>query len=244
MVVETALRREKRTRTSAAVVAYVHQEIFEGRLRCADRIDVERIGAALDVSPTPVREALLLLEREGVVTARVHRATFVEHFDARTLRADFHVMGLLGGVAAARVAHEGEPQVVARLQELLSQLRAAGGDTGMDTGAGAADHARRNDLTSEIVRVQHQAGTTPRLLAELRGSGGFLEWALLRSDRRTHEEIVAAHAAVIDAIAAGEPRQASRARLADARAAAEEVIGELIRRGVLRADGSNAAVPA
>ncbi|MDT3444580.1 MULTISPECIES: GntR family transcriptional regulator [unclassified Pseudofrankia] len=227
MAAQPLLRRAK---TSAAVVEYVQREIFEGRLRCGDRVDVERISSALDVSPTPVREALVLLERDGLVSTRVHRATFVQHFDARTLRADFHVLGLLGGVAAARAATDRDPEVIAQLQSLLGEL-----------GRSGTAVARRADLATEIVRVQHRAGATPRLLAELHGLGGFLEWAARQSDRRSHEDIVEAHARVVDAIVAGDPRQASQARLADARAVAEEVISELIQRGVLRADGSNAA---
>ncbi|WP_096335921.1 GntR family transcriptional regulator [Pseudofrankia asymbiotica] len=227
MAAQPLLRRAK---TSAAVVEYVQREIFDGRLRCGDRIDVERISSALDVSPTPVREALVLLERDGLVSTRVHRATLVQHFDARTLRADFHVLGLLGGVAAARAATDRDPEVIAQLQDLLREL-----------GRSGAAGPRRDDLANEIVRVQHRAGATPRLLAELRGLGGFLEWAARQSDGRSHDEIVEAHARVVDAIAAGDPRRASRARVADARAVAEEVISELIRRGVLRDDGSNAA---
>ncbi|MBL7494411.1 GntR family transcriptional regulator [Frankia sp. AgB1.9] len=227
MLVEPALRR---TKTSAVVVEYVHREIFDGRLRSGDRVDVERISVALDVSPTPVREALVLLERDGLVATRVHRAAFVQHFDARTLRADFHVLGLLSGVAAARVAMDHDAGVVAQLRDLLDELAAS-----------EAAPARRHDLAVEIVRVQHLAGATPRLLAELRGLGGFLQWAAHQSDRRAHDEIVAEHQRVIDAIAAGDTRQASATWLADARAAAEAVIGELTRRGVLRADGTNAA---
>jgi DNA-binding GntR family transcriptional regulator len=220
----------RRTKTSAAVVEYVQREIFDGRLRPGDRIDVERISATLQVSPTPVREALVLLERDGLVATRVHRAAFVQHFDARTLRADFHVLGLLGGVASARVALDRDPEVVARLQDLLEELVKS-----------PEPVERRNDLVTEIVRVQHRAGATPRLLAELRGSGGFLEWAAGQSDRRSHDDVVEAHRRVIEAIAAGDPRRASRARLADARNVAEEVIRELTRRGVLREDGTKAA---
>lgn len=221
----------QRAKASAVVVEYVQQEIFDGRLRSGDRIHVERLTEALDVSPTPVREALVLLERDGLVTAQVHRATFVQHFDARTLRADFHVLGLLGGVAAARVAVDRDTEVVRRLEKLLDDL-ADSGDA----------PTRRKDVATEILRVQHQAGATPRLLAELRGHGGFLGWAVEQSERRPHEDIVEAHRRVIAAIAAGDPRAASRALLTEAKDAAEQVIQELIRRGVLRPDGTNAAV--
>ncbi|WP_083986528.1 GntR family transcriptional regulator [Frankia sp. EI5c] len=227
MVAEVALRR---TRTSAAVVEYLQKAIFAGTLRYGDRVDVERIGATLGVSPTPVREALVLLERDGLIATRVHRVAFVQHFDARTLRADFHVLGLLGGVTAARVAKDRDPEVLARLQGLLRALAESG-----------ATGTRLLDLAAEIVLVQHRAGATPRLLAELRGAGGFLAWAVHQSDRRAPEEIIEAQRRVIDAIAAGDSQGAAQARLLDTRAAAEEVIRELVRRGVLREDGTNAA---
>jgi DNA-binding GntR family transcriptional regulator len=213
----------KRVKTSRAVVEYVHQEIFQGQLRPGDRIDVELISATLGVSPTPVREALVLLERDGVITARVHRGAFVERFDERTLRADFHVLGVLSGVAVARVAKDRDPMVVAELCRIFEEL------------AGAADNApaRRQELVTEILRVEHRAGATPRLRAELRGFSGFLESAARLGDRRSHREIIEAQARVIDAIVAGEERRASQCRLADARAAGEEVIREFERRGVL-----------
>ena len=77
----------KRAKTSQAVVSYVHREVFEGRLRPGDRIDVEAMAATLGVSATPVREALVLLERDGLVTSTVHRSAYVEQFDGHTLRA-------------------------------------------------------------------------------------------------------------------------------------------------------------
>ncbi|KPM51150.1 GntR family transcriptional regulator [Frankia sp. CcI49] len=227
VVTEAAFRR---TKTSAVVVEYLQKEIFAGNLRYGDRVDVERIGATIGVSPTPVREALVLLERDGLIATRVHRVAFVQHFDARTLRADFHVLGLLSGVSAARVAKDRDPEVLAQLRDLLRAL--ADSD---------ATGAQLLDLAEEIVLVQHRAGSTPRLLAELKGVGGFLAWAVRQSDRRTREEIVEAQRLVIDAIAAGDPSEASRARLQDTRAAGEDVIRELIRRGVLREDGTNAA---
>jgi DNA-binding GntR family transcriptional regulator len=219
----------KRAKISSAVVEYVQREIIEGRLRPGDRVDVELISATLGVSPTPVREALVLLERDGVISTRVHRAAYVEHFDARTLRADFHVLGLLSGVAVARVAKDRDPSVVAELQRMLREL---------DAVPATAD-ARRQELATEILRLEHRAGATPRLRAELRGFGGFLNWAAQNSGRLDHEETVQAHARVIDAIVAGDERRASQCRLAHARATAEQVIRELVDRGVL-ADDANA----
>jgi DNA-binding GntR family transcriptional regulator len=216
----------KRVKTSHAIVEYVQREIFEGRLRPGDRIDVDGISATLGVSPTPVREAIVMLEREGLVSSQVHRSAFVEHFDARTLRADFQVLGLMRGVAAARVAKDRDPEVLDELGQLLRELRAVPAD----------EPARVGELVADILRVERRAGATPRLRAELAGFSDFLDWATRISDRRGRDEIAAAQAAVFDAITAGDSRRASQARVADARAAAEEVIRELVRRDVLPDD--------
>ncbi|MDA8046473.1 MAG: GntR family transcriptional regulator [Actinomycetota bacterium] len=218
-----ALTGLRRARTSRAVVEHLVQEIFEGRLRPGDRVDVEQVAAALGVSPTPVREALTLLERDGVVSTRVHRSALVEHFDARTLRADFHVLGMLSGVAVARVARNRDPEVIAELRQGLAEL------------AALPDHAtaRAYEVATDILRTEHRAGATPRLRAELRGFDGFLNWAARNSSRRSVAQMVEAHTRVIEAIEAGDERRSSELRRSEARATAEEVIEELARRGVI-----------
>ena len=45
----------KRTKTSNAVVDYLLEEIFEGRLRSGERIDLVEVSEALGVSRSPVR---------------------------------------------------------------------------------------------------------------------------------------------------------------------------------------------
>lgn len=213
----------KRTKTSSAVVEWAHREIFEGRLRAGDRIDVTSVSAALGVSPTPVREALVLLEREGVITSQFHRGAYVEHFDAHTLRADYYLLGMVSGIAAARTTLHRDPAALAELERLLAELRSA------------PDESRRRDVEARILRVQHRAGGTPRLLAELRGSGRFLAWMGGQSDRRTREEVITSHTVVIEHILGRRSKAASQARLDAARTVGEHVIADLVEHGVIHA---------
>src|SRR5437016_8946468 len=93
-----------RTKTSSAVVDYVLEELFAGRLRSGDRIDLDEIGRVLDVSRIPVREALLILERDGIVSTRYHRGVYVEPFDAQSILDDFEILGHLSGIAVNQLA--------------------------------------------------------------------------------------------------------------------------------------------
>lgn len=211
-----------RAKTSAAVVDYFLEQIFEGQLRSGDRIDFEGVADELGVSRLPVREAIVMLERDGLVSSVPHRGTYVEPFDAESIRDDFEILGLLSGVAVSRLARDPDPEVLNQLRQLLDDLRAApSGDT-----------EQVAEVVQEIVRAEHRAGGSRRLRAELRSYAGFMPWAF-RTASPAHGDIVRAHTDVIDAIAAGDPDAAARHRVEDFRRAGESVVVELERRGVL-----------
>jgi DNA-binding transcriptional MocR family regulator len=66
-------------RTSLAEEAYeaIRGMILDGRLVPGSRVTVRPIASALDLSPTPIKAALVRLEREGVLESRLNRGFFV-----------------------------------------------------------------------------------------------------------------------------------------------------------------------
>jgi DNA-binding GntR family transcriptional regulator len=215
--------RVNRTKTSSAVVDYVLEELFAGRLKSGDRIDLDEVGQALDVSRIPVREALLILERDGIVSTRYHRGVYVEPFDAESILDDFEILGLLSGIAVRRLAERPDPDAIARLQALIGELRAVESDD--------PDELLR--LVQEILTIEHRAGGSRRLRAELRAFTGFLPAALQVGVGRGHAATAEAHAQVVRAIVAGDGAKAAEYRLQDFRTAGQNIARELQRRGVL-----------
>jgi DNA-binding GntR family transcriptional regulator len=212
-----------RTKTSAAVVDYVLEELFEGRLSSGDRIDLEKVCATLDVSRIPVREAMVMLERDGIVSTKYHRGVYVEPFDAESIIDDFEIMGLLSGVAVRRLADKQVPETVTALQQLVDDLRATNPEDG----------ERIFDLVQQIITLEHRAGGSRRLRAELRSYSGFLPRAYRVITDRSHDSTVKAHARVLRAIVAGDGEKAAHYRLEDFRDAGKRVVRELERRGVI-----------
>ena len=49
------------------VVLYVREQILTGALKPGTKIDQEALAAALDVSRSPIREALVILGQEGLL---------------------------------------------------------------------------------------------------------------------------------------------------------------------------------
>jgi DNA-binding GntR family transcriptional regulator len=218
-----ATRPIPRTKTSAAVADYILEQIFEGRLKSGDRIDLEEVCRELDVSRLPVREAIVMLERDGIVTSRYHRGVFVEPFDAESVIDDFEIIGTLSGVAVRRLAEKQDREVITALEGLIDELRDAPPD----------DRDRTVEIVRTILTTEHRAGGSRRLRAELRAFTGYLPLVFRISTDRSHGETVDAHARVVQAIAAGDGEKAARYRLDDFRAAGRNVVEELERRGVL-----------
>jgi DNA-binding GntR family transcriptional regulator len=211
-----------RQKTSAAVVDHILERLFAGELRSGDRIDHDELEAALGVSRLPVREALVMLERDGIVSTRYHRGVFIEPFDAESILDDFEIMGLLSGLAVRRLAQKQDRETIAVLQGLLAELRA--------TRASARDQVFQ--IVSEIMTTEHRAGGSRRLRAQLRAHAGFLPQAFRFIDR-SHAATVRAHAGVLDAVVAGDGELAAARRLEDFHDAGRSVVRELTRRGVI-----------
>jgi DNA-binding GntR family transcriptional regulator len=116
---ERALSGGRRLSTSDGAYDRVRSDILDGSLMPGDVIVEERVAKMLDMSRTPVREALLRLERENLLV-RSGRSLAVRSFtadeiaDIYTLRA--HIESYGARIAAERVTDH-ELEQLARVQE-------------------------------------------------------------------------------------------------------------------------------
>jgi DNA-binding GntR family transcriptional regulator len=98
----------------------IRRMIFEGQLRPGERVPQDDVAAMLGISRIPVREALIALEREGWVTIEMNRGAFVNALDARSVRDNYELFGLVFGFAAQRALDRSGPELIKRLRELKS----------------------------------------------------------------------------------------------------------------------------
>jgi DNA-binding GntR family transcriptional regulator len=221
--VPVSQRRTVRTKTSSVVVEYILEELFEGRIKSGDRLDLDGICEELDVSRLPVREAVVMLERDGVVSTKYHRGVYVEPFDAESILDDFEIMGFLSGLAVSRLADKQDVDTIAALESLVEQLRTSD----------PSDPQRTFELVGEIMALEHRAGGSRRLRAELRTYHGYLPHAFRYTTGRSFNKTVKAHQLVLQAVQAGDGQTAAEYRIEDFRDAGKRVVRELKRRGVI-----------
>jgi len=107
------------------VVAQVRSAIIEGRLKPGDHIVEGTLTLQLGVSRTPVREALILLEREGLVYSEPHKGSFVRAFDEADVAAIFSMRTTLENFAAERALPVLTDKDLHHLDDLIAQQERA-----------------------------------------------------------------------------------------------------------------------
>jgi DNA-binding GntR family transcriptional regulator len=112
---------EAETRAEA-VARYVRRQVFDGRLRPGQRLPQDEIARRVGVSRIPVREAIIVLEREGWLRTEPHRGTFVNAFDERAITDRFALYSRFFGFAARRAIDRMTPADLDELTTLAARL--------------------------------------------------------------------------------------------------------------------------
>lgn len=105
-----------------AVVQHLRDAIVTGRIKPGDRIVERHLCAELNVSRTPVREALKLLELDGLVAISRNRGAEVTAFTPDEATRLFDVIAVLEGLAARRTAERADAGTLGRLEELHARM--------------------------------------------------------------------------------------------------------------------------
>jgi DNA-binding GntR family transcriptional regulator len=99
--------------------------IFDGRLPAGERINERDLGAELDVSRTPIREALLGLESEGFVHSRPARGFAPAPLSARDVNDVYPMVAALEILAVRSTPPERLRARLPELERIAEQMAAA-----------------------------------------------------------------------------------------------------------------------
>src|SRR3954452_7665921 len=99
--------------------------ILEGVLKPGERLRAEALAQRYGTSRTPVREALLQLEAQGLVEVEPNRGAVVRAFDRADLLDLYEVRALLEPAAAARAATRIDRAGIERLRRNCDEAEVA-----------------------------------------------------------------------------------------------------------------------
>ncbi len=110
---------------SKRVEAHLRHAIHAGKLRPRQRIIEEDLARQLEVSRGPVREALLRLERDGLVVTTSRRGTFIRDISLAEIGVIFRMRAKLEGLCVRYMRENSNLDYPALLNRALKKLKTA-----------------------------------------------------------------------------------------------------------------------
>jgi DNA-binding GntR family transcriptional regulator len=146
--------RKERQNLAEKVVEYLTRQILADRLRPNQRISELAVCRKLGISRSPVREALRILERDGLVKQSGKRGVVVADVTPEEADELYLVHGHLIGLAARLACHKMKGEALSSMKALVKRLR------------GAADRDDRHaflDARAELERFICERSFSPRM---------------------------------------------------------------------------------
>jgi len=107
------------------VMDYLRKEMESGHLKPGERINEKDICQTLGVSRTPIREALIQLEKEGFIEISPHRSIRVKKLSLKEIGDIYNVIGTLEAEAAEIACDRLSAEDIARMEDFYRQMAAA-----------------------------------------------------------------------------------------------------------------------
>lgn len=195
----TLQRTSVQTKGEAAYTA-LREAILDGRLAPGSRLTLQQLADDLGMSLTPVREALRLLETQGLVTHDPHRGSRVASMTREGVAEVFELRQVLEPLACEMAARRADD---AQLASIADAMR-------------AFDEAVAQDRRDELPALN---ATLHRRIYEAAGSPYLLEFIDRLWDRipyqamslvREHERSTAEHRAIVAALGRRRAKEAGR----------------------------------
>lgn len=107
---------------SEQIASQLAESIVQGEYEPGDRIHEVAISDRFQVSRGPVREALRILEKEGLVSIQPRRGAIVSKLTIEEVEDVFEIRATLLGLAGRRAAAKQDPSLPKELRERVKRL--------------------------------------------------------------------------------------------------------------------------
>lgn len=104
---------------SQKVFQNIRQDIIRGKYSRGEELKELLIADEMEISRTPVREALRQLEREGLVTIIPNKGTYVVGITAQDMKDIYEIRYELEGLCVRRAVDIATPEQLEELEEIL-----------------------------------------------------------------------------------------------------------------------------
>ncbi|WP_245645177.1 GntR family transcriptional regulator [Pseudonocardia acaciae] len=134
------------------IVAEVARDIIEGRLAPGADLNSVELAKRFESSRTPVREALMVLEKEGLVTIPARRRPRVAVLELARVEEVYRLRGELYAMVSERVAERADAAQLAALDDVVARMDASvrAGDVTGSFWHNVTFHERAGDVAGDL----------------------------------------------------------------------------------------------
>jgi len=154
--------------------------ILAGEIKPGERIQEIPVATAFQVSRGPVREALRLLENEGLVTFSPRRGATVTVLSIEEVEQLFDIRAALSGLAAQQAAKNINPELLKQLREIINTIA-----KGVATGINVSDYIALSSQAGQIIAAASGNTKLMKMIQSLsRQTLRYAQLSLSRQERR------------------------------------------------------------
>lgn len=106
-----------------AVYEQVKLDIVSGVFIPGQRLFEGDLAKNLDVSRTPVRDAMIRLEQDGLITTKPHRGIFVRKLTRKDIQDYYQTRAVLEGLGAKLATINAKEEDLQKLKDILEEMR-------------------------------------------------------------------------------------------------------------------------
>ncbi len=140
----------KKETYSEQVANYIKNCILDGNLSPGDPIKETAIASELSISRAPVREAMLILLREGLIELHPQRGKKITSLTAKQIKNSYFTGGVLEAAAVAQAIEHYIDKDIADLEGIVSKMKQVANNCGSVSDQAPLDKAFHDLLFSRI----------------------------------------------------------------------------------------------
>ncbi len=195
----------------------IRSMILTRRLTGGDIVSEDRLAAELSTSRTPVREALLLLQSEGLIEKQVNQPFRVRIVSNREYFQTMRLRELLEGEAISMAVDKIDPAGLDDVERDMLTLKA-------NPAVPAESHWAADEKLHDMIADASGNAVMAQVIRDLRVTGRIFELSGLPSRFRPDTE---EHLQIIEALKSGDAARARDSMVAHIRSLTNDVLAEM-----------------
>lgn len=180
---------------SEQIIVYIKNAILTGKLHPGDKVNEVVVASELSISRAPVREALQMLAKEGLITSIPQRGKFITALTAKQIRDSYFTGGVLEGAAVSSTISQFGQRDFDSLEKIVNEMKAVA-----EKGENGTTMAELDDAFHDILFSK----TDNELIGELarRSCQGISKFLLFRHWKNlfTLQSIYERHQLLLDVL--------------------------------------------